>query len=167
MTRRKRVSSYSRHEEGPTISAYLQEDHNRLDNLLDMTFLYLKGRSRERAVSSFIEFDEGLRRHIRMEEQILFPIFEEKSGVRSGPTMAMRQEHRRIEGLLSRIREEIEALTDEVASGGPPSRLDELRREMLEALGPHNAKEERILYPACDQVISDRSGVIQKMESIA
>ena len=154
--------------EGPTLTEYLQDDHKRLDNLFEMTFLYLRAGSRDRAMAAFQEFDEGLRHHIQMEDRVLFPAYEERSGFTQGPTEVMRTEHRRIEESLGEIRAALERLPPSF-TGRDPSVLSllEMQQRLLEILGPHNAKEERILYPGCDRLISDKASLIRKMESLS
>jgi len=151
---------------GPTLTEYLQDDHKRLDNLFEMTFLYLQAGNRDRAMATFQEFDKGLRHHIRMEDMVLFRLFEQKTGLTEGPTEVMRIEHRRIEEVLADILNNLENLPPSFSGKDTPVlTLLGLQQRLLEILGPHNAKEERILYPGCDRLITDKVSVIQEMES--
>jgi hemerythrin-like domain-containing protein len=63
-----------------------------------------------------------------------------------GPTFVMRAEHRR-------IGQQLETIHDKVAEQNPES--DEEEQALLDLLGSHNMKEERVLYPAIDQVTSE------------
>lgn len=76
-----------------------------------------------------------------------------------GPTQVMRTEHRLIGDCL-------EAIHRKVLGQNPDSDKDEQR--LLELLKSHNMKEERILYPSIDQVISDeeRRVLYQAMKDI-
>ena len=92
------------------------------------------------------------------EEDLLFPLWEKKTGMsEAGPTSAMRTEHRQIGQLL-------EAIHRKVAAQNPDS--DQEEQALLDILGSHNRKEERALYPAIDQVASleDREAVFQNMK---
>lgn len=74
-------------------------------------------------------------RTVSMEEGILFPFFEAKTGITGGPTAVMRQEHAGIRNLLERIGSALSA-SDGAASAAS-------RDELLELLDAHNQKEER------------------------
>ncbi|MDZ4732922.1 MAG: hemerythrin domain-containing protein [Nitrospirota bacterium] len=145
--------------EQKTISAFFEQDHDRLDELLK-TFQQLKRSDFFKAKEAFKEFKVGLQRHIVWEEDLLFPLWEEKTGMsEEGPTFAMRAEHRR-------IGQQLEAIHGKVAEQNPDS--DQEEQALLDLLGSHNRKEERALYPAIDQVTSaeERETVFQNMKSI-
>ena len=86
----------------------------------------------------------GLRRHIWVEETIHFPPLRE-AGL-FGPVLVMLREHGEIWALL-------DALDTDVAAGTSAARLAQTFAQLEEALEQHNLKEERILYPAGDQVL--------------
>ena len=126
-----------------TISGFFQKDHDRLDALLQ-AYQTLKLQNFSKAKAAFTEFKSGLERHIRWEEDILFPLWEDKSGMSDGgPTFVMRQEHRRIEGQLQAMDRNI---TEENTEDAQPEQA------LFALLSGHNLKEERVLYPAIDQV---------------
>lgn len=134
-------------------------DHDRLDGCFQ-AYRELKRSDFPQAKQNFREFKFGLQRHIRWEEEILFPLFEEKTGMHDiGPTAAMRLEHRQIEHLL-------EAIHDKVREQNPDTDADEIA--LLQVLGAHNEKEEGILYPAIDQHVDDneRQIVYEQMEQV-
>lgn len=140
------------------VSFYI-EDHDRLDGYFK-NFQGLKRKDYAQAKENFKNFKFGLQRHIAWEEEILFPLFEEKTGMKDGgPTEVMRQEHRQIEQTL-------EALHKKVQRQDPESDLEE--RLLWDILKQHNMKEENILYPAVDQSISEeeRRKVFGKMEAL-
>jgi len=145
--------------EQKTIRAVFEQDHDRLDQLFK-TFQECKRSSCSLALQSFKEFKFGLQRHIVWEEDLLFPLWEEKTGMKDGgPTMVMRAEHRQIGELF-------EAIHQKVQAHNPDS--DEDEQAMLALLGSHNLKEERILYPSIDQVTTqdERDTIFQNMERI-
>jgi len=142
-----------------TISKFFEKDHDRLDELFK-TFQQLKRSDFPKAKEAFKAFKSGLQRHIVWEEDLLFPLWENKTGMSdSGPTPVMRNEHRQIGQLL-------EAIHGKVAAQNPDS--DQEEQALLDILGSHNRKEERALYPAIDQVAGpeDRETVFQNMENI-
>ena len=145
--------------EQSTITVFYEQDHDRLDELFK-TFLAMKRTDFSKAKAAFKEFKTGLQRHIVWEEDLLFPLWEEKTGMsEGGPTFVMRHEHRQIGQLL-------EAIHDKVAEDNPES--DQEEQMLLSLLGSHNMKEERVLYPSIDQVTSagERERVFQDMKNI-
>lgn len=139
----------------PSISDHYGDDHDRLDELF-RRFQTLKDSDREAAVGAFREFHAGLERHIVWEEEILFPAFESKTGMTEGPTRVMRWEHEQIREFLGAIAARLAAGDDN--TGGHEAGL-------LAVLGPHNEKEEGILYPMIDQVTDadDRTEIFAEM----
>ena len=123
-----------------TVSGYYGKDHDRLDDLFK-NFQTLKRSDFAKAKENFRDFKFGLQRHIVWEEQVLFPVFEKKTGMRLGPTEVMRKEHRLIGAFL-------EAIHQKVKVRDPNTDTEEAN--LLEVLGQHNRKEELILYPAID-----------------
>jgi hemerythrin-like domain-containing protein len=129
-----------------SVTEYLSWDHDRLDGLLeDAAKLAASGQFGD-ARRRFAELDDGLRRHIRLEEDVLFPVFERRGRMGSGPVHVMLMEHRAIEATMTRMKA---ALAEDAA--GP---FAEAREDLLAVLGPHNEKEERILYPTTDDSLS-------------
>lgn len=142
-----------------TVQAPFAADHDRLDHLLE-TYRELKRVDFARAKEAFKEFKFGLQRHILWEENILFPLFEEKTGMRDrGPTVVMRAEHREIGKWL-------EALHDKVRARDVDSDREE--EVLFETLFAHNHKEENVLYPAIDRLLSEEetAAVFRKMEEL-
>ncbi len=142
-----------------TITTYYEADHDRLDELFKQ-FQKLKRNELAKATELFLEFRSGLLRHIVWEEEILFPLFEQKTGMsHSGPTEVMRMEHRVIKKYLEEIHNALQ-------SGNVETEADE--QAMLNTLFAHNQKEEQILYPAIDRTINntERGSVFNKMELI-
>jgi len=147
---------------GKSTTSYLSWDHDRLDVLLvEATDALAAGRVGE-ARERFAEFRTGLKRHIRMEEQVLFPAFERATGMANGPTAVMRQEHRLIEAILEQMASSLASLPL------PSDRLAALRAELLSVLSQHNEKEEHIVYPLTDRnhLPSDREALIRKMQTV-
>lgn len=143
--------------EQKTITSFYEQDHDRLDELFK-TFQKVKRSDFAAATEAFNEFKVGLQRHIVWEEELLFPLWEKKTGrSEEGPTVVMRAEHRQ-------IRQQLEAIHDKVVKWNPDS--DQEEQVLLDVLGSHNRKEERALYPAIDQVTSteEREAVFQNMK---
>jgi regulator of cell morphogenesis and NO signaling len=143
--------------EQKTIREFYEKDHERLDELFK-TFQQLKRSDILKAKGVFEEFKSGLERHIVWEEDLLFPLWEKKTGrSEEGPTVVMRGEHRQ-------IKQQLNAIHGKVLQRNPDS--DQEEQALLDILGSHNRKEERALYPAIDQVASpeDRETVFHNMK---
>jgi len=142
-----------------TVSAFFEQDHDRLDELFK-TFQQLKRSDFPKAKEAFKEFKFGLQRHIVWEEDVLFPLWEKKTGMsESGPTPVMRHEHRQ-------IGQQLEAIHGKVSEQNPDS--DKEEQALLDLLGSHNRKEELRLYPAIDQVAGTegQEAIFQSMKNI-
>ena len=100
-------------------------------------------------MQTFATFVAGLTRHIRLEDEVLFPRFERVTGMTSGPTTVMRQDHRLIEKVLAGLTEALDARDR--------SGFAALHGELLAILGPHNHKEEAVIYPRTDQALDDEA----------
>ena len=72
-----------------TISSMFDEDHDRLDALFK-SFQTLKRTDFPRAKRAFLEFKTGMQRHVAWEEDVMFPLWEKKSGqTGGGPTIVV------------------------------------------------------------------------------
>src|SRR3989338_6384720 len=143
-----------------TITDYYAKDHDRLDSFLK-NYQQLKRSNFPKAKEAFVQFLFGLKRHIIGEEDILFPLFEKKTGISpaAGPTAVMRTEHRQIKTAL-------EAIHAQVAKGSPETDADEII--LFSVLNEHNLKDERILYPAIDRSVSEdeTAEIFRRMETV-
>lgn len=142
-----------------SIQAFMGHDHETLDDTFNQ-FRTTKSSDFEKARQLFSQFKTGLQRHIVWEEEILFPVFEKKTGmVDSGPTAVMRAEHREIKGYLEQIHDRI--LAKDINT-------EELEESLLRVLAAHNQKEEEILYPWIDNNLepSERETLFTDMENL-
>lgn len=97
----------------------------------------------------FARFEKVLRRHFSMEEEVMFPAFEQMSGMTGGgPTFVMRSEHEQMRGVL----DQMAAAVDK----GDIEEMLDLGDTLLMLIQQHNAKEEGILYPAADQMLGSQ-----------
>lgn len=120
-------------------------DHRRLDALEEAAFAARASGRFDQAHATFAGFAHGLRRHIDVEEQLLLPEFEARSGLRgeNGPSVVMRAEHRAILAILVIIGGEI---------GDPEAPVELSRAALRTILHDHELKEEQILHPALDRL---------------
>jgi regulator of cell morphogenesis and NO signaling len=151
--------SVLKREKAEGVTAYFGKDHDRLDFLFK-EFQRLKYVDFLEAKKNFMAFKFGLQRHIIWEEEILFPLFEKKSGMsQAGPTFVMRIEHKEIGKILEDIHTKVKA-------ADPASEREE--EQLISILSIHNIKEENVLYPAIDEctIEMEIEEVFAKMNSI-
>lgn len=144
----------------PKITEHYGHDHTRLDDLLQQ-FERLNGTDPAAARLIFAEFKAGLERHMGCEEEILFPLFEARTGMRDGePTAVMRWEHGQIKGYLEQI-------DVALVQQWPAPIMDVLALEDL--LMQHKHKEETVLYPALDSMLGsmERGRAVARMEMVS
>ena len=131
-----------------TILEFMSIDHDRLDNKIRM-YSAEKLLNIKLANNIFFFFKSELEQHIIWEEDILFPIFEKKTGIKNaGPTSVMRMEHIQIKNHLQEIKRKLNAKIIE-----DPCKEEVALFEMLKS---HNEKEENILYPGIDNLTSEQ-----------
>ncbi len=126
------------------LAAALEREHREIDDGVE-AFLAAseKGRS---DTDPLIRAIGGLRRHIYLEEELLFPPLRE-AGM-APPIFVMLREHGEIWDTMDRLEAELEA---------DPTGLtvQSTCHELLERLERHNAKEEPIVYPQTEVVLAD------------
>lgn len=129
-----------------SISEFMEKDHDRLDDLFNK-YKDLRNSDPNKAEEMFSEFKSGLEKHILWEEDILFPLFEKKTGMyEGGPTAVMRLEHKNIKSILDEISGKLT---------GDSINTDDFENTLVAFLSDHNHKEENILYPMIDNSVND------------
>jgi iron-sulfur cluster repair protein YtfE (RIC family) len=143
-----------------TILEFLGSDHHACDNLFASAEDAVARNDWDSARSVFGQFQAAMARHLAMEEDVLFPAFENRTGMRAGPTEVMRMEHAQMRDLL-------EEMARAVAAGDQDRYLG-LSETLNMLMQQHNLKEENMLYPMSDRVLgADSTSVIQAMEANA
>ncbi len=142
-----------------TITAIMKQDHTRCDDLFVKAEESACIEEWDKAAACFTDFHDAIERHFRMEEEVLFPDFEEKTNSIAGPTAMMRSEHTQMRDLFVRMSQALES-----------NNLDDYlghSETLLIIMQQHNAKEEQILYPMTDQALGgDVERVISAIENI-
>ena len=128
-----------------TVTDHLAWDHDRLDGLLSSALEHAERSDWSAAAALLRDFRHGLERHIAIEEGILFPEFEQRTGMRGGgPTAVMRFEHTEIKRWLEESSRAFDAKDLEDAK--------RCQAGLIGVLAGHNLKEEHILYPGTDRL---------------
>jgi hemerythrin-like domain-containing protein len=114
------------------------------------------GADRDALRAAWRSFEASLREHLDMEEQVLFPAFEDATGITAGPTRVMRGEHAQIRGLLDQMAAALEA--------GDVQELVDQGDTLLMLIQQHNTKEEGMLYPLSERALaSEWPGLEEKL----
>ncbi|EDP74736.1 hemerythrin domain-containing protein [Hydrogenivirga sp. 128-5-R1-1] len=139
------------------IAQYLTEEHRKCDRLYaEAEEAVLKG-DWDKAKELYEKFKEKTLLHFEKEEEVLFPEFEERTGMTMGPTQVMRMEHNQARELLERLGRAVEEKNkDEFLSAG---------ESLMILIQQHNMKEEQILYPMTDQNLPSDE-VVEKMSQL-
>jgi hemerythrin-like domain-containing protein len=141
-----------------TILEFLGNDHRACDDLFASAEAAVAQKNWDAARSLFEGFQAAMAHHLAMEEDVLFPAFESRTGMRSGPTEVMRMEHAQMRDLMGEM-------ARAVAAGNQAGFLG-LSETLNMLMQQHNLKEENMLYPMSDQVLGDEAGrLIREMSA--
>jgi hemerythrin-like domain-containing protein len=136
-----------------SLKEYFTLDHRRCDSIWAEIEGAAEGDSRSDIPGLWQRFDAAMRRHLAMEEEVLFPAFEQATGMTGGgPTFVMRSEHEQMRGLL-------EQMSSVVGAGDFDEFLD-LGDTLLMLIQQHNQKEEHMLYPMAEQALAADWGAL-------
>lgn len=128
-----------------TVSGYLGWDHRRMEELLHAGAAAANAGDWPEATRLAGFYATALRRHADLEDEVLFPAYEQAcGGFGDGPTAHMRDEH-------VEVRRGIDQLLRAVAARDAAAVAD-AREYMQQAAIEHHAKEEEILFPAIDEL---------------
>ncbi|WP_055482745.1 hemerythrin domain-containing protein [Sphaerimonospora mesophila] len=129
--------------ESGTLSSALEREHREIDEGIE-TFVAGLAEGRE-DTTPLKRAIEGLRRHIYLEEEFLFPPLREAGMM--APIFVMLREHGEIWQAMDR-------LDAEIGKGVAADPVRGLCAELLDRLEQHNSKEEPIIYPQADSVLT-------------
>lgn len=133
-----------------TLAQALQKEHEDIDAALAACRSALAGGGAPPpAVPMVLQALQALRRHIYVEETMLFPPM--RKGQAFAAIFVMLREHGQMWPLL----DELDAL---LAAGGDAARTQALLTELEQVLAPHNDKEEKIVYSLADAAHAGESG---------
>ena len=140
------------------IKDFMTQDHKECDEIFAQMEDVVANKSDE-ALSKFEEFQDALTNHFKMEEMVLFPMFEQKMGMSQGPTQVMVMEHEQMRKLLSEMEDAIEANDND--------KFFSLSETLMILMQQHNMKEEQMLYTMIqEQLGDDADHIISRMRAI-
>jgi hemerythrin-like domain-containing protein len=142
-----------------TISSFLTNDHRACDNEFANLENTIASENWEESKTQFDKFSADLLHHFDMEEKVMFPVFEEVTGMTQGPTMVMRMEHSQMRNILDDLKADIEKKDKNHFFG--------VSESLMMLMQQHNMKEEQMLYAMADMHLGSRvSKVIEDMKAL-
>jgi iron-sulfur cluster repair protein YtfE (RIC family) len=129
---------------------YMSADHRKCDEALAQAEDAVSGGDWAAAQAAFAAFDGAMERHLALEEEKLFPAFEQATGMSSGPTQVMRIEHEQMRRLLGEMKQ--------AAGARDKTRYLGLSETLVLLMQQHNLKEENMMYPMLDQALGSGAG---------
>jgi len=131
------------------IAKILQQDHERLDRMLEDSAQAVKDERWTDAATALENFRQGIvDGHMAVEESLLFPAFEAwEGGDEHALTALLRKGHRDLQVFFSEMAEAITAKDAE--------EFDDLLSTVQTILRQHDTKEEQEVYPHLAAAVSD------------
>ena len=142
-----------------TISSFLTSDHRACDEEFANLENAIASQDWEEAQIQLQKFSSDLTHHFDMEEKVMFPVFEEVTGMTQGPTMVMRMEHSQMRAILEDLKADIEKKDKNHFFG--------VSESLMMLMQQHNMKEEQMLYKMADMHLGSLvSKIIEDMKAL-
>lgn len=126
-----------------SISNFMTHDHRACDEVFAIAEESVGKGNWAKAAGEFEKFRKEMERHLSMEEQVLFPAFDTKTGMDMGPTYVMRSEHQQMRKVMDDMAQAVAAKDGDDYLGQSET--------LLVLMQQHNMKEEQMLYRMMDQ----------------
>lgn len=135
-----------------SIQEFMAGDHRFCDGFYAQAQSAAERGHWEQAQQAYAKFVELVQQHFCAEEHVLFPAFEEATGMTQGPTQVMRHEHQQMRTLMQAALDGLKARDADEFGGHAETQFMVMQQ--------HNAKEENVLYPMCDQRLGGTGGAV-------
>lgn len=136
------------------ITTFMAKDHKDCDHAFAEFENHLHENNWEQGTEFWNLFVKKLLAHFQAEEEVLFPAFEDATGMVDGPTSMMRLEHQQMREMVEQIKTSLAKQSADDCLG--------IADTLMLMLQQHNMKEEQVLYPMADQQV-DAKKIIQSM----
>jgi hemerythrin-like domain-containing protein len=130
-----------------TLVDTLSRDHEHCHDLFATSDNAVADSDWQTAPRLFEAFRDAALLYFEREERILFPAFEQRTGMQAGPTYVMCSEHDQMRDCLGALGQALESRKTQAYLG--------LSDTLLMLMRQHNMKEEQMLYPMADQALAD------------
>ncbi|GAA1415261.1 hemerythrin [Glutamicibacter uratoxydans] len=140
------MSAHSPELSDASLAEAFTREHHEIDAGIEE---YLNSEENDAATRArpLLRVVDALRRHIYLEEEIVFPYLPQ--GMLQMPLMVMRREHGELWRRMDVLEESIRSASGDSATLGSDC------QELLALLDNHNSKEEPIIYPHMDQSLGE------------
>jgi hemerythrin-like domain-containing protein len=140
------------------IKEFMTQEHRDCDEIFVQMEEAVASKSDE-ALTKFESFQDALTNHFKMEEMVLFVMFEQKTGMSEGPTQVMVMEHEQMRELLSKMQGAVES--------NDTTKFFGLSETLMILMQQHNMKEEQMLYTMIQQHLGDDADhIISRMRTV-
>ena len=140
------------------IKDFMTQDHKDCDEIFAQMEDAVAS-NKDEALEKFEEFADALTNHFKMEEMVLFPAFEQKTGMTQGPTQVMVMEHEQMRALISKMEDAVEEKDNDKFLG--------LSETLMILMQQHNMKEEQMLYTMVQEHLNDDADhLISRMRTV-
>ncbi len=127
-----------------SVSALMEREHHEIDEAIER---FVTGLGEDQVLHKDLDrASDLLKRHIYVEEALIFPALRAKGML--PPVLVMEREH-------GEIWRTLDALDLEVGPGTAAKSVPDRCRQLLQQLETHNGKEEPIIYPQADTLLTD------------
>ncbi len=144
-----------------SINDYMMGDHRTCDSSLANSITAAQSGDVDGMTRDGNDFLKRIRVHIDMEENVLFPAFEERTGMtEAGPSITMKEEHQVMLPMLDQMQQAIEAKN--------AASYADVASQLNDILTQHNMKEEQMMYSMIDSALGpDADGLLLEVKKMA
>ena len=140
-----------------TIPSFMTAQHRHCDDSFIATESAVSASNWTQADSHWSIFTTDLDTHLEQEENILFPAFEQATGMTMGPTQVMRSEHAQMRQLVTEMSQQLSLQNKDAFLG--------LSETLMILIQQHNMKEEQMLYPMTQAHLLDADAVLKQVKA--
>jgi len=140
-----------------SIPVYMTAKHRECDDIFTEAESAVADNNWVLGLDKWQAFSQELAAHFALEEDTLFPEFEQATGMTGGPTQVMRMEHQQMRALVQNLTSAMTDKDKETFLG--------LSETLMVMMQQHNMKEEMMLYPMLAQNLSQGEELIAGFET--
>jgi hemerythrin-like domain-containing protein len=125
--------------------SWLVHEHTLYEDLLSLCLDAVVKEDWGTVEQAFHELVTHLKRHMALEEEVLYPAYESMPGMPQGPTMALRDEHSDVVRLVQELARDIKTMN--------PEPVLECLVQLETLMVKHHEKEEEIFLPMAGHIL--------------
>jgi len=143
-----------------TISSALSDYHNECNSVVRALSSAVKSGDWDRVSEGFLTLREAMAAHFSVEESVVFPAYEARTGHSNGPTRVLRAEHGWLRTLAERLHHALDCRDADLCTT--------LVARISVTLRGHQEKEARLMHPMLDEVLGTQSqGILDQLHHLA